>query len=118
VGQRRWALPLEVVREVVESPTLLPVPGARTEVRGVFLRAGVLVPVYDLAPTEAAAFVLVVEWADLRNGLRVADPDALTALGEEEAELPAPCSGRVRVRAGSAERVSLPALYRMLAIPA
>jgi chemotaxis signal transduction protein len=117
VGQRRWALPLEVIREVVESPTLLAVPGARTEVRGVFMRAGVLVPVYDLVPAEAAAFVLVVDWADLRNGLRVAEPDALTALAEEAAELPPPCSGRVQVRGGSAERVSLPALYRMLAIP-
>lgn len=118
MGERRWALPLEVVREVVESPALLPVPGSRPQVRGVFLRAGFVIPVYDLVPAEAAGFVLVVDWADLRNGLRVAEPDALTALGEEEAELPPPCRGRVRVRGGSAERVSLPDLYRMLAIPA
>jgi chemotaxis signal transduction protein len=119
VGERRWALPLEVVREVLESPALLPVPRCRAGVAGVMLRDGMVVPVYDLQHGGAPpAHVLVFDWADLRNAIRVSDPDAKPVLGEESGgEMGPPCRGVLKFQDGSAERVDLPSLYRMLEIP-
>jgi len=119
VGERRWALPMDVVREVLELPALLPVPGCRPGVAGVMLRHGMIVPVYDLQPGgPPPAHVVVLDWADLRNAIRVADPDAKPLLAEESAgEAGPPCRGVLKFQDGSAERVDLPALYRMLQIP-
>ncbi len=48
VGSARAALPLSIVREVVQAPAIVEVPGSHSQVAGVTLRAGVAVPVYDL----------------------------------------------------------------------
>ena len=48
IGPARAALPLSIVREVVQAPTIVEVPGSHSQVAGVTLRAGVAVPVYDL----------------------------------------------------------------------
>lgn len=120
VGDRRWAVPLEAVREVLESPPLLRVPRSRPRVAGLILRSGIVVPVYDLRPEGSAAppHVLVLEWAELRNGICVAEPEAQPAVGEEDdGDLGPPCRGVVKFRGVSAERVDLGALYRMLDIP-
>jgi chemotaxis signal transduction protein len=41
-------LPLGLVREVIASPSLVPVPGSHDHVIGVALHDGMAVPVYDL----------------------------------------------------------------------
>jgi chemotaxis signal transduction protein len=118
VGERRWALPLEAVREILEAPALLRVPRTRTGVAGVVLRRGVLVPVYDLAPAAPASQVLVLEWGDMLNGLRVSHLEAQLALSEEAQQDPAPpASGHLTFKDGSAERIDLDQLYHMLGIP-
>jgi len=48
IGPARAALPLSIVREVVQAPAIVEVPGSHSQVAGVTLRAGVAVPVYDL----------------------------------------------------------------------
>ncbi len=48
IGGSRAALPLGLVREVLERPAIVPVPGSHPHVAGVTLRGGVAVPVYDL----------------------------------------------------------------------
>lgn len=119
VGGRRWAVPLEAVREVLESPVIVRVPRARPHVAGLVLRHGVVVPVYNLSPgTAPPPHVLVIEWGELRNGIRVADPDAQQVVGKEgSGDQGAPCRGLVRFRDGAAESVDLEDLYRMLGIP-
>jgi chemotaxis signal transduction protein len=85
VGGAEAALPLGVVREVVECPPVVPVPGSHTFVSGVALLGGVALPVYDLrlfgpfwstpAPsrmerTEAPGEHLIVcDWGEARLGL-------------------------------------------------
>ncbi len=121
VGARRWALPLEAVREILEGPSLLTVPRSRPQVAGMVLRGGVLIPVYDVLPASAPppSHVVVLDWADMLNGLRVAEPDAQLPVGEEPGgDSGLPCSGVLRLRSHTAERVDLAALYRMLEIPA
>ncbi len=49
VGSSRVALPLRMVREVMDHPTIVPVPGSMTHLAGVALRGGVAIPAYDLA---------------------------------------------------------------------
>ncbi len=48
VGATRAALPLACVREVVQNPGVVPVPGSHPHVAGVALNRGVALPVYDL----------------------------------------------------------------------
>lgn len=48
VGATRAAVPLSIVREVVQAPDIVRVPGSHRQVAGVTLRAGIAVPVYDL----------------------------------------------------------------------
>ena len=52
IGEVSAAIPLPLVREVIESPTLVPVPGSREHVAGVILQHGVALPVYDLRRFE------------------------------------------------------------------
>ena len=49
VGAARAALPLAVVREVVQEPSVVAVPGSHPHVAGVALHRGLALPVYDLA---------------------------------------------------------------------
>lgn len=48
VGAARAALPLDLVREVVDRPSIVPVPGSHAHVAGIMLSRGVAVAVYDL----------------------------------------------------------------------
>jgi chemotaxis signal transduction protein len=48
IGTTRAALPLGLVREVIESPRIVRVPGSHPHVAGVALNRGVALPVYDL----------------------------------------------------------------------
>ena len=48
VGAIAAALPLVLVREVIESPDVVRVPGSHEHVAGVALHRGVALPVYDL----------------------------------------------------------------------
>jgi chemotaxis signal transduction protein len=85
VGGAEAALPLDVVREVVERPPVVPVPGSHSFVSGVALVGGVALPVYDLrlfgpfwsepapsrnertaAPSE---HLIVCDWGEARLGL-------------------------------------------------
>jgi purine-binding chemotaxis protein CheW len=47
VGDQRWALPLEIVREIVSDPAITRVPDAPTPVRGVVSLRGEIVSVTD-----------------------------------------------------------------------
>ncbi len=48
LGATPAALPLEAVREVLEAPWIVPIPGSHPHVAGVALNRGVALPVYDL----------------------------------------------------------------------
>lgn len=48
VGAVRAALPLGLVREIVDCPPIVPVPGCHPHVAGVTLSGGIALPVYDL----------------------------------------------------------------------
>jgi len=48
LGATPAALPLEAVREVLEAPWIVPIPGSHPHVAGVTLNRGVALPVYDL----------------------------------------------------------------------
>ncbi|MCZ6779768.1 MAG: chemotaxis protein CheW [Acidobacteria bacterium] len=121
VGDRTWALPLHRIREILEGPAVLKVPRCRPQVVGLILRRGVLVPVYDIMPegSRVGTHVLVLEWGEMVNGLRVAEPEADQALSEEEeGSVEPPCRGQVKLRSGIAERLDLALLYELLEIPA
>lgn len=123
VGDRTWALPLQRIREILEAPAVLKLPRCRPQVVGLVLRRGVLVPVYDIMPegSRTGTHILVLEWGEMLNGLRVAEPEADHALSESEEEegiVEPPCRGQMKLRSGIAERLDLALLYELLGIPA
>jgi len=61
LGDAAAAVPLGIVREVIERPRIARVPGAHPFVSGVALREGVALPVYDLGRLEAL-------WSDPDRG--------------------------------------------------
>ena len=84
IGQTAAAVPLSLVREVVASPALIPVPGSRTYVAGITLHGGVAVPAYDLQrfdrlwpdaggngskPVSEASHLIVCNWGEALIGL-------------------------------------------------
>jgi chemotaxis signal transduction protein len=84
IGGTRAALPLGVVRQVMERPTVVRVPGSRPYVSGVALQDGIAVPVYDLgrfgplwpeprseawAESSTAVQLIVCEWGETPLGL-------------------------------------------------
>lgn len=85
VGGAEAALPLAVVREVVERPPVVPVPGSHSFVSGVALLGGVALPVYDLRKfgpfwsaagparpgpaVEPGEHLIVCDWGEARLGL-------------------------------------------------
>jgi purine-binding chemotaxis protein CheW len=77
LGEDRYALPVEQVREVLRSTVLTPVPGAPAAVRGVLNLRGEIVPALDtaalleLSATGRPGAMVVVEAAGLRAGLAV-----------------------------------------------
>lgn len=82
VGGADAALPLGVVREVVQRPPVVPVPGSHSFVSGVALLGGVALPIYDLrrfgpfwtspAPgldEVTAEHLIVCDWGEARLAL-------------------------------------------------
>jgi hypothetical protein len=81
----------------------------------------VLVPVYDILPqgSSPATHVLVLEWREMLNGLRVAEPEAEQVLSEsEDGDAGPPCRGQMKLRNSVAECLDLALLYELLGIPA
>ncbi len=92
IGEAAAALPLSLVREVVASPVLVPVPGSRPYVAGVTLHGGVAVPAYDLRrfehlwpdvggngskPGGEASHLIVCNWGEALVGLLGSGVDLL-----------------------------------------
>ena len=44
----RYAIPMHVVVEIIRTPALTPIPGARAYVQGIFFHRGVIIPVIDI----------------------------------------------------------------------
>ena len=99
VGEARAALPLSMVREVVDCPPIVPVPGSHPHVAGVTLSGGVAVPVYDLRlfpafwdpPTSAAGggqprHLIIVGYGEVVVALLGARTDLLERLEPERPE--------------------------------
>jgi purine-binding chemotaxis protein CheW len=104
VGETRAALPLSLVSQVTDRPPMLRVPGSHPYVRGVALRDGVAVPVYDLGlfeplwrdrgsrrsgPRPAAAHLIVCDWGDTELGLL---GDQVDLIPESQDPTPGPVS--------------------------
>ena len=77
LGEDRYALAVEQVREVLRSSALTPVPGSPPTVLGVLNLRGEILPALDAsallasAPVEQADAIVVVETAGNRAGLAV-----------------------------------------------
>lgn len=139
LGPSRAALPLAVVREVLEDPPLVRVPGSLAHVAGVMLSHGVAVPVYDLLcfgplwsePREAAgdrgdrwSHVIVCSVGEVVVGLLGEQADLLGASAEPG---PAQAEGSIRaeylsgIRRSGADSVALldpERLFPSLGVPA
>ena len=75
LGAEHFAIPVELLREVVEIPSITPIPLVPNELLGLFSLRGQAVPLLDLqnlvlrqpgSPTPLAA---LVEWENHRAGL-------------------------------------------------
>lgn len=107
VGTARAALPLRLVREVVDCPAIVPVPGSHPHVAGVTLSSGIAVPVYDLrlfpafwVPPPSAAgtghprHLIVVGYGEVLVALLGAQADLIE---HQEPETPEPAAeGAIR----------------------
>jgi chemotaxis signal transduction protein len=88
-GAELYAVPLESVREVVESPAVTRVPHAPTSLLGLANVRGNVVPVadtgelMDVAPTGVAAYVAVIETAAGALGLTASQAPTSAELGGE-----------------------------------
>jgi chemotaxis signal transduction protein len=144
VGATRAAVPLAVVREVVQDAAIIAVPGSHPHVAGVALHRGLALPVYDLArfpplwSAEAgrrfaaggvprAPLLIVCAWGEAMVGLLgdevdllegeayELDADAATALS------PVFLTGQVKgTAAGAADRIAcldVQKLFPSLGVP-
>ena len=80
IGDERFAVPLESVDELVESPRLRSVPGAPAELLGLFTLGGALLPLYSPAAVlgaepRAEKVALVMRGGRSRVALAVDDAD-------------------------------------------
>jgi chemotaxis signal transduction protein len=108
VGERRFALPSEIVAELAPPVRLHTFPHTSALVAGVIVRRGHVVPVYDVAPTllgkesPAHRFYLIAERAFGKSS----EASAIPLNGECElatAELQPPGEGRPAYVAGTFE---------------
>ncbi len=99
VGEPRAALPLAVIRGVLERPAIAPVPGSHPHVAGVTLTRGVAVPVYDLtkfaplwarpervavgAGADGWPHLIICEFGEVLVGLLAERADLLGTIAEE-----------------------------------
>jgi chemotaxis signal transduction protein len=44
----RYAIPMRLVAEIVRTPALTPIPGARAYIQGIFFHRGTIIPVIDI----------------------------------------------------------------------
>lgn len=88
VGADRYAVPMDVAREVVAAPGLMKLPTAPSSVLGVCNLRGEIIPVFDtgvllgLGPLPSVAAVAVVETALGPGGLATNEVCAAIELGE------------------------------------
>ncbi len=98
LGEDRFALPVGVVREVIDTPPITRVPLAPEAVAGVAAVRGEIVPVVDLGmrlrkrPTMAAPRLVTVEGGGIegRVGLLADDVIGITQVASDEAIEPLP----------------------------
>ena len=99
IGDERFAVPLESVDELVESPKLRPVPGAPAELLGLFTLGGTLLPLYSPAsvlgtePREEKV-ALVMRGGRARVALAVDDADDVITVALDSV-LDAPRTGHL-----------------------
>lgn len=98
IGDERFAVPLESVDELVESPSLRAVPGAPENLLGLFTLGEALLPLYSPAAilgTEAAGdqVALVMRGGRSRVALAVDDADDVISVSLADV-LDAPRTGR------------------------
>jgi chemotaxis signal transduction protein len=119
LGEREYATPLSVIREVVRLEGLADLPGMTPPLAGVLDLRGTALPVLDLrsgAAREGRGDVLVMEGADSPVGVAVDRVSAVVAeeeLGQAGAagdELPSYVQQVLRGQSGPVFLVDLPAM--------
>jgi purine-binding chemotaxis protein CheW len=119
LGEREYATPLSVIREVVRLEGLADLPGMTPPLAGVLDLRGTALPVLDLrsgAAREGGGDVLVMEGADSLVGVAVDRVSAVVAeeeLGQAGAagdELPSYVQQVLRGASGPVFLVDLPAM--------
>lgn len=92
IGRENYALPIEVIREVVPQPSVTPVPTAPESVCGLFNVRGEIIPLLDTAAllgigsVGRVAFAVVVESPAGPAGLAVSDLPRAVDLDDPVAE--------------------------------
>lgn len=119
LGEREYATPLSVVREVVRLEGLADLPGMTPPLAGVLDLRGSALPVLDLRSargTDARGDVLVMEGAEALVGVAVdrvsavVDADELGQGGGTGDELPSYVRDVLRGKTGPVFLVDLPAM--------
>jgi chemotaxis signal transduction protein len=88
VGSEWYGVDFDWIREVVERPTVTPIPTAPPAVLGLFNLRGEMVPVFDtgrmlgVGAAAAAPFVVVVDTAAGLAGLAVTGLPVAARLGD------------------------------------
>jgi len=107
LGGVRYAIPMQAVLEIVRTPALTPIPGARSYVQGIFFHRGAVIPVIDIpkrfqsgaVSLRVPEHVVIVRERDTSYGFLVdhvvdaleCHPDQMKPLGEHSiAHLPSP----------------------------
>ena len=107
LGGVRYAIPMHLVLEVVRTPPLTPIPGARAYVQGIFFHRGAVMPVIDIlkrfpsgeTPLRVPEHVIIVKSQGVSCGFLVehvvdaleCHPETLKPLSEESStHLPSP----------------------------
>jgi chemotaxis signal transduction protein len=98
IGEERFAVPLEAVEELVESPSLRAVPGAPDDLLGLFTLGQSLLPLYSPAAilgsqTFGEQVALVMRGGASRIALAVDDADDVVSVSLADM-LDAPRTGR------------------------
>jgi chemotaxis signal transduction protein len=136
-GRARLALPLAIIREVIERPEIVPVPGSRDHVSGVTLNRGVALPVYDLRrvgslwtgdgagaaeDVEAPTHLIVCGLGEILLGVQAKEVDLLEGASlVEEGECPVEggfLRGRLSHRGGLVALLDPARLFASLGVPA
>jgi chemotaxis signal transduction protein len=107
LGGVRYAIPMNAVLEIVRTPALTPIPGARAYIQGIFFHRGAVIPVIDIPKRfqsgdislRVPEHIIIVEENHAYYGFlvdHVVDAldchpkDLLPLEGEEKGHLPSP----------------------------